>query len=1049
MNMQNLIVPWECPEITHTGRLPMHSTFYPFADERSAKNGIRAESPWILGLDGVWDFKLYRNPDAVPDDAVAAKKRPLVWKKITVPGNWTMQGFDKPHYTNITMPFKNDPPRVPRDDNPTGVYRRTFRLPASWKGRRTIIHIGGAESCYFLYCNGEQVGMAKDSRLPSEFDLTPFVKSGINTLVVMVIRWSDASYVEDQDHWWMAGIHRSVYLRSTAQFYLEDVVVTAVPDSTFKRGVLSVAVKVGCSVMPEQDLQVRVNLFNKKGRSVFRTPLKATVSREISYSSYEATLASEILPVELWSAELPNLYTVTVTLMENPKKAAIEAVSIRTGFRHVAVHDRQLLVNGRPVLVKGVNRHDHHPELGKTVPRETMIKDILLLKQFNFNAVRTCHYPNESIWYDLCDEYGIYVLDEANIEAHDNYSTLCRDPRWKETFFERGSRMVLRDRNHPCIIGWSLGNETGYGENHAALADWVRSTDPTRFVHYEGAMRHGWYQGGSNERMGGERVSDILCPMYPAVDEVIHRGKLTNDWRPYIPCEYSHAMGNSNGNLKEFWDAVYKYNGLQGGFIWDWVDQGLTKTDKKGQKFWAYGGDFGDIPNDIDFCCNGLIWPDRTPHPAMFEFKRLVQPVKIRLVRCKPGLLELSNTDFFRGTGWLAARWRVELDGRVVQKGMLKLPEIGPQKKTNISVDLKPVSGRKRQEAFLNVEIFSARSTAWCDKGHVVSSEQFALPVVLGRSALVRIRTEDTVTVTERKNRCIVRAEATGMEVEFDNARATIASVMRNGVPVLLAGPQFSLWRAPLDNDGVKGNDGQWVADWKPLGRWNKAGYNRLRSRSATFAIFTAKDCSAVIETGTMYTCDGAKGSFRVSSNYRVSPQGDLVARHRFSFDKGMPDVPRLGVRMTVDGAYENLAWFGRGPHENYADRKAGADIGLYTGTVSDQYVPYILPQENGNKEDVRFLVLADNRGNGFRILGGTTFGFSTHHCTPEDLTAAFHTNEVPRHPEITLLLDCQQRGLGTASCGPDTLEKYRIKAGEYQMSYTLSFGNGNDLTRR
>ena len=834
--------PWEQPELISVNRLPPRATLFPFPTVPLALSGDRTLSPWYRCLNGYWQFKLVKNPEAVPPNFFKPDASEREYKPIEVPGNWTVQGYDKPHYTNAMMPFENNPPFVP-DDNPTGLFRKKFTVPAEWKNRRIVIHFGGVESMLYVYINGHQVGMGKDSRLPSEFDITPYVKPGKNLLAAMVIRYSDGSYLEDQDHWWMAGIYRDVYLYSTETTYIQDVFATATLDDTFTDGMLSIKTRLGFEENREANYTVQAKLYDKRKMIAAVT---GSVNGWYRVDNCDCELKTRIPKPRQWSAEQPSLYTLLVTLKDQ-KSRTIENTSCRIGFRSIEIKNRELLINGKAVLIKGVNRHDHHETKGKTVPRETMIRDIELLKQFNFNAVRTAHYPNDPMWYDLCDEYGIYILDEANIEAHANYHILCREPRWSNAFYERGMNMVMRDKNHPCVIGWSLGNESGYGENHDRLADAIRAYDPSRFIHYEGAVKRLWWKKKDCQvfDMYGSRATDLICPMYasPYVLEENALHALEGETRPFILCEYSHAMGNSNGSLKEYWDIIKKYHGLQGGFIWDWVDQGLVKKSEVrnqksevwisadeapnaiqeechqpgGECYWAYGGDFGDEPNDANFCINGLIWPDRTPHPAMYEFKKLAQFLDIRF---KDKKLTIQNEQYFTDTAWLKGSWHIKVSGTVVQRGELNLKPIGPGKKATIYLPVENLNLQPEEEAFLMVSFVTAAKTPWCPAGHEAAWEQF----LLGKGKSVKTKTVSSgVTACETSQAITITAGL--MEVAFSKERGEITSCKHDGLELFLKGPQLNVWRAATDNDGIKRWSGQ---QSKPLGKWLAAGIDKL-----------------------------------------------------------------------------------------------------------------------------------------------------------------------------------------------------------------------------
>jgi beta-galactosidase len=1037
LTASNFARPWETPELTSINRLPMRATLYPFANVKSALAGDPGKSPWVVSMNGKWKFRLFERPEAVKPQQLGLKCKDSKWDRIQVPGNWTMQGYDHPHYTNSQMPFKNNPPLVP-DNNPTGVYRTSFRLPANWKSRRVVIHFGGVESCFYLYLNGQLLGMSKDSRLPAEFDLTDFLKPGQNQLAVMVIRWSDGSYLEDQDHWWMAGIHREVYLYSTANAYIADSFVKADLDVGKKEGLLTVKTRLGFKTEPTSQHSLSLQLFDAAGKKVSPAKLEAPVSLQFRAAEYENQFSARIKNVRPWSDEFPNLYTLVIALSDS-RGRRLEVTSTRIGFRRVEIKDRQLLINGKAVLIKGVNRHDHDPYSGKTVAPESMLKEIKLLKQFNFNAVRTSHYPNDPHWYDLCDQYGLYIVDEANIETHANTASLCRGSAWQGAFLERGMRMVLRDKNHPCVIIWSLGNESGLGENHVLMADWIRNYDPDRPLHYEGIMHPGWDRDREFlSKAISRRTSDLIPPMYPPLDQIIKFARSGHDDRPLIMCEYSHAMGNSNGGLKEYWEAIYKYKGLQGGFIWDWMEQGLYKEDKNGQSFWAYGGDFGDQPNDVNFCCNGLIMPDRQPKPAIWEHKKLVQPVTVETVGLSRGLLKISNRLNWRNLDWLRAEWRLEVDGRVVQHGKIVLPKIAAGKSARVKLPLKKPAMLAGQEAFLTLTFKTSQKQPWCPAGHSVASQQLQLPFK-GEKSLPRLKTASgALQVKDGKRQLIVSGANT--RFVFDKSRGCLQNVSVGGRKVILSGPQFNIWRAPLDNDGVKGKAEQWSASWKPLGRWKTAGFDKLTSSLKDFSIKEKRDGSVEIRTDLGYRPGRGRQGFGHQVCYRIRPNGLMTVANVFHIDSGLPDVPRLGVRMTVAPEFMNLSWLGRGPLESYCDRKIAMDIGRYSGTVAQQHFPYILPQENGNKEEVRWLALTSSAGPGVQIQASKNMSFSASHYTPEDLTAAYHTTDLQPRKEVTLLLDYKQRGLGTASCGPDTLEKYTIAAGTHRWEYAMFF---------
>ncbi|HKX45156.1 MAG TPA: glycoside hydrolase family 2 TIM barrel-domain containing protein, partial [Planctomycetota bacterium] len=663
---------WTDPEQVGFAKLRARSPLIPFPDAESARSGRRERSPWFHSLDGRWRFLLCPRPETAPERFVAPDFDDSDWRTVEVPGNWTLQGTgDAPHYTNIQMPFPGRPPEVP-ERNPTGLYRLRFLAPASFAGRRVVLHFGGTESVLYVWLNGHAIGMSKDSRLPAEFDVTDRLEAGENLLAVMVVRWSDATYVEDQDHWFMAGLHREVHLYATERFHVADVRVRASLDDSYRNGTLDLLVELGAPSRVEPAHRIRYQLFDPRGSRVFRRPREkpiAAAGNPYLFRGYTAQGSETIASVKAWSSEAPQLYTLVVELLDAEGRV-VEAVSVRIGFRRVEIRRRELLINGRPVLIKGVNRHDHHDVRGKALSREDLLADVVRIKQWGFNAVRTAHYPNDPHFYDLCDEHGLYVVDEANIESHAFLASLCHDPRYARAFVERGVRMVLRDKNHPSIILWSLGNESGYGPPHDAMAGWIRHYDPTRPLHYEGALRFRLDAPGP--------ATDVVCPMYSEIDALVAWAKQGRGERPLILCEYSHAMGNSCGGLADYWAAFRRHRGLQGGFVWDWKDQGLACVDEAGRPYWAYGGDFGDVPNDANFCCNGLCAPDGSPHPSLFECRKLFEPVRVTAGDLRRGRIVVHNDQDFTDLTWLEAIFEVSVDGRVTQRGRLPRLAIAP-----------------------------------------------------------------------------------------------------------------------------------------------------------------------------------------------------------------------------------------------------------------------------------------------------------------------------------------------------------------------------------
>ncbi len=1033
---------WECPELTSMNMLSPRATLFPYDSEQDALSRQYQKSSYYCSLNGQWKFMLVDKPDSAPEGYFFPDYRDDNWDFIKVPGNWTMQGYDKPHYTNKVMPFPNLPPEVP-EENPTGLYRTEFDLPSGWEKRRTILHFDGVESAFLVYVNGRQVGMSKDSRTASEFDISDYIHAGLNSIAVMVIRWSDGSFMEDQDHWWMAGIYRNVYLYSTNTTYIEDVFANGDLDADYTNG--SLYVRLDCGFVKEEPTgwKYTVQLYDKNQQPVFNETQIVEVTS--NFYGYQSKISIPVNKPLQWTAETPELYTVTVSLV-SPEGHTVEHTSCRVGFRKVEITNRELLINGKPVMIKGVNRHEHDDKTGKTVSEASMRKDIELMKQFNFNAIRTCHYPNDPLFYDLCDEYGIYVIDEANVETHGYYFYLCHDSRWTSSFLDRAKRMVARDKNHPCIYTWSMGNETGCGPNNTVMSGWVKEYDPTRPTHYHGSLK-GRVEAGIErfEDCTNVPMTDIIASMYQEIEEHLIWVENTTDHRPFITCEYSHAMGNSNGSLKEYWEIFEKCHGLQGGYIWDWVDQGILKVDEKGRKYWGYGGDFGDEPNDRNFCINGLVWPDRTPHPAMFEFKKLAQPVKIEMVNLNCGEFKITNKNYFTGFEQYHGTWDIQVEGKTVQKGELPVMATAPGESAEIKVDFHPPLMREGQECFINFSFVTAEKTDWAPAGHEVAWEQFKLPFSGSIRPLLSVG--DKLDLLESVGSMDISGK--DFSVRFDTSTGTISSIIIDGTETILTGPAFDIWRAPTDNDGIKSWSGQ---EHKALGQWLAHDLNQMELTLNKIQPERGDNGSVIVYVEQTGKVPSLPEAFTVSQKYTIFESKDIVVENTIVANEQLPALPRIGFIMTLQPGMDNLKWFGRGPHESYWDRKAGAPVGCYSGKVIDQYVPYIMPQENGNKTDTRWMLLANDSGSGLIFSAMDVMEFNASHFTADDLYGSYHTNELDPRDEIILHLDLHQCGLGTGSCGPATREEYKLYPGKYNFNYRIRpYGaseNPDDLVR-
>ena len=1029
---------YQLPELQEINRLPMANAGIPVAEFGKCPE----TSPLKLSLDGEWKFMLCGSVAEVPETFAEPGFDDAGWGTIPVPSNWTCQDKgDIPIYTNVQMPFDNQPPLVP-EENPTGLYRRSFRVPESWRGRRVVIHVGAAESCLEVYCNGKFIGLGKDTRLPSEFELTPALDfDGENVLACRVIRWSDSSYIEDQDQWWMAGIYRSVYLYATRESYFADIFSNGDLDVGSGRGLLRVEIRLGMDVAfflkqvggvngirgPEQDFTVSARLLDADGGEVWRG--EKIVSCRFRHDNYRTVIEAEIPAVKPWSAEQPDLYTLELELRAGEE--LLDRRVRRVGFRHIELAGQDLLFNGKRVLIRGVNRHEHDPRTGKTLSLETMMADIRLLKANNFNAVRTSHYPNDHRWYDLCDEYGIYVLDEANFEAHANYPTLCRDPRWKTAIVARSERMVLRDRSHVCIFGWSLGNESGNGENHLAAIAAIRALDRTRIIHHEGETKLFWHQG-QREWIGGFKEENAFVnPMYPPLEEIIAYASDPRADRPVIPCEYSHAMGNSGGSLCDYWDLFWSMPGLQGGFIWDWIDQGLYKKGPDGREFLAYGGDFGEKVHDFDFCCNGMIDPERRPHAVLLEFRHLAQPIKVEAHRLDAFEFRVRNRMDFTSSSIFRGEWVLERNGEPVRSGELDCgispgafrKEVLPIERFEIEVG---------DELFLHFRFALREATAWAPAGTVMAEDQIEVtgcfpvrPFAPAAAPAGRVAVE---TVGGGW-----RLSAAGVELAL-NAEGD-GEVNFQGKRVLETLPGCNIFRACTDNDGIRGWTGQ---KDKPMGQWLAAGIDRLKRVEAACRVKTEKEGAALVEIEQTFAGSDPAALLRFTQTIRFTADGALHFAHSYRIPESFPSLPRVGVECLTAPGFEAFEWFGRGPHENYIDRNRSTFVGEYRSTVAENYCWYILPQENGNHTDVRRFSLSGN-GVRMRFAAESRFEFGVSHYTANDLFAAFHNEELQARPQTVVTIDCRQRGLGTGSCGPQTRPEYEVEKKAYSFGFTLT----------
>ncbi|MCK4294319.1 MAG: DUF4981 domain-containing protein [Planctomycetes bacterium] len=1031
------VLDWENPEVVGRNKEPGHCTLMPYADIQTALKGRIEDSPYYKTLNGNWKFKWVRKPADRPQGFYKPDYDVNSWKTIPVPSNWQMHGYGIPIYLNVRFPFPSNPPYIPHSYNPVGSYRTEFTLPPDWQARQVYVHFDGVKSAFYVWLNGHMVGYSQDSMTPAEFNLTKYIRPGKNILAVEVYRWSDGSYLEDQDMWRLSGIYRDVYLFSTPAAHIRDFFIRCDLDSQYKDGILMIRPKVISS--EDIDLKgwtVQAQLYDEQNEPVLAKALSKDVLGIINerYPQSDnvrfALMQAKVTSPKKWTAETPHLYTLVLALADAKGKIA-EAENCKVGFRKVEIKDGQLLVNGQSIKLFGVNRHEHDPDHGRAIPISRMIQDIKLLKQNNINAVRTSHYPDDPIWYDLCDQYGIYVIDEANLESHGLGGYLSNVPAWQTAFLERAIRMVERDKNHPSIIFWSLGNETGCGPNHAAMAAWIHDYDPTRPIHYEGAQA----------RPRDPYYVDVISRMYARIPEIIRLATDPVDTRPMVLCEYAHAMGNSVGNLKEYWDAIRSHQRLIGGFIWDWADQSLRKKSREGRQFWAYGGDFGDKPNDGNFCCNGLVQPDRKPNPSLYEVKKVYQRIHVLPVDILAGKFRVHNEYNFLNLDFADISWELSADGRVIQEGTLPKLSVAPAAERDLNISFEKPSLQPGAEYWLKIIFALAADTTWAERGHVVAWDQFQVSFDVPSAPVPDVKMMQSLTLKQTAQNITVAGQ--GFELTFAKDSGALESFVF-GSKQLIASPLVpNFWRVPIDNDNGNGMP-------RRLGAWRNAGPNRtvkLVKAEQLRPQIVRVTAEAIIPVGTNST---------YKTVYTVYGSGDLLVDA--SFTPGgdrLPDMPRFGMQMAMPAQFNTLTWFGRGPHETYWDRKTGAAVGVYSGYVDEHIHLYVRPQENGNKSDVRWMALSDREGAGLIAVGVPTIDVSAWPFTMQDLEEATHIHELPKRDTITINLDYKQMGVGgDDSWGARTHREYTLPAKPYRYRFRLTpyaptLGDIDNLARR
>ncbi|WP_246055135.1 glycoside hydrolase family 2 TIM barrel-domain containing protein [Pseudalkalibacillus caeni] len=1203
------------PEVFEVNREPAHATLMPYKNVNAALKGERTKSTHYKTLNGKWRFHLSDNPEERPADFYKEDYAVTDWDKIEVPSNWQLKGYDYPIYTNITYPWtgyeKPAPPKAPTVYNPVGSYKRSFTVPGNWKGEKVYISFQGVESAFYVWVNGKKVGYSEDSYTPAEFDITDYLKKGKNTLAVEVYRWSDGSWLEDQDFARLSGIFRDVYLYSTPQVHMEDFSVTTDLDESYEDATLATEVKVtNNGSKTKGKYAVEGTLYDADQKKVNKDPIEMKVDFN---GKSDVTINQEQLfekPLK-WSAEDPNLYTLVLAL-KNSKGKIVETVSTKVGFREFELKDGQMHINGKSIVFKGVNRHETDPDRGRAITEERMIEDIKLMKKFNINAVRTSHYPNQPRWYELADEYGLYLIDETNLESHGARNQLpASDPQWLPASMDRVKSMVERDKNHPSVLLWSLGNEAGGGNTFKEMAEWIHENDPTRLVHYE----------------GDNRWTDVESHMYPSVESVENWGE-NHPERPYIMCEYAHAMGNSVGNLYQYWDVIDEYDSLQGGFIWDWVDQGLrwptpikkvvsnessndlagelfgdtvegingqaidgyvtlpdadslditgkaltleawvkpeptsghspfiakgdtqyaikqngdkleffvydqsnswvtveapipadwngnwhqvagvydgtslklyVDNELKGEKefsgeissssypvnigrnaekgrtsnavidqvriynsaltheelkddnrapsddtvlwmdfdnvteeqyeqkeYFAYGGDWGDNPNDGNFLDNGLVFPDREIQPELWEVKKIYQNIEMEAADLVEGKIKIKNEHLFTNINAFNAEWELKADDKVIQNGTLSDIDIKPEETKTINVPFEKPELEEGVEYWLNIKFSLPEDTMWAQKGHEVATEQFKVPFSVPVPEAVKLKDMSDVSVNDSDQ--TVEVKGSDFEITVDKEKGTLSSFNFKDTELLKTGPEPNFWRAPNDNDKGNGMPSR-TETWRDAGEDREVkdvAVTKLGSKAVRI------DVSAVLPT---------KNQSDYNVSYIIYGTGEVTVKNTLIPGNSLPEIPALGTELTLPEEFEAMTWYGRGPFENYWDRKKAADVGLYESTVDDQFIPYLEPQETGNKTDVRWVTFTNKEGVGLMATGQPLLEVGALHYTEEDLENASHPYKLERKDNIIVSLDYRQMGVGgDNSWGARPHPEFTLYANKpYSYSYRLN----------
>ncbi|WP_444311130.1 beta-galactosidase subunit alpha [Megamonas funiformis] len=1007
---------WENHQIDGINRMPARAHFLTFPSKEKALLNNNRYTHAFKNLNGVWKFMFLDAPEYSPEGFFNSDFDVTKMDDITVPGNWQLQGYGKMHYSDLWYNFPINPPYVPTE-NPTGIYKRTFFVEESYRDKKIIIRFCGVDSAYHLWINGKEVGYSKVARNESEFDITDLIRVGEeNDVTVRVYQWSDGTYLEDQDMWWESGIFRDVELIGVPKDGINDYKVIADLDDEYKNGIF----KVEAFLRTTKEVNVTFELVDAGENTVFT---KTVVAKE-----GKACIDEVIADVNHWTAETPYLYKLFMTVEDDGQ--IVEVIPQNVGFRNIRLNGETFLVNGVAIKFKGVNRHDYSPQNGRVVSREEIEKDIILMKQFNINAIRTSHYPNSYYLYDLCDEYGMYLIAETDLECHGfeltgDYKWITDDPSWELAYVSRMTRMIERDKNHPAIIFWSLGNESAFGCNFRKMTDVAHEMDPTRLVHYEGDF--------------DVESADVYSTMYTWIEnpkkpylmkDIIEKSK-----KPHIHCEYCHAMGNGPGNLKDYQDLVYAHDKLQGGFVWEWFDHGIESFTESGEKYYRYGGDFGDDPSNKDFCIDGLIMPDRTPSPGLYEYKKVIEPITTTAVDIQKGIINLLSRYDFANLDRFNLVYKVMEDDVILQTGFMAVPSIEARANKDITLpyDLSTIKVKPGAHYYVNISYQLREDTSYASSGHELATAQFELP--LYKEGIV-VRPEGILNV--EKEHTTLHVKGANFSLDFNLVNGNLMNIVRDGMQVLSKGPRLTLWRAPISND------------MEIIDKLKKVYFLHLEHEVVMNIDYHMEGNILKVEVDTINSTTNSAWHFKTKYVYTVCPSGDILIDVEGTpsgrVDLAPDMLPRIGVSMHLDKSMEHVRYFGMGPGENYADSKEAAQMGLYANTVDGLFTNYVIPQENGNHMGCKWVSMTNDRGMGLLASTEGDFNFSASWYEDKDLDDAKHTCDLVKRDYIVFNVDYKQNALGTNSCGQWQLDKYRAKFEDFKLSFRLTPFNNKEV---